>query len=483
MGIHAVVGCDYRHTNYAGCMKFLRLPLVPLAALGVLIVRMLGKVGVNIRFGGFVSNRLGHLCGNTNVYLSERAAGLHPNLHLWTHYGPICNTQMAKMIARVMPVDPTRFTVLMVLINKMFKGWQKHDTCSITWDRDPQNLNEKFPPHFSFTEAEEARGRHDTASLGIPLGHKWVCLIVRDAVYLPSLSYHSYRNSDIDTYADAALLLARLGYYVVRMGAKVEKPFSAKHPRIIDYATSDKRSDFLDIYLAAKCAFCITTSTGLDAVCEAFKRPMCFVNFAPLEHLRTYIPNSLAIWKHYLKATLVPVKGRLVNGAWEAYTDTGKEISHGGVAWLADDDLTEHDWKRMSIAEIAASGAGKFMRADEFTLAGIKLQDNTSQEIVDVVQEMAELVGGVSLPNHQEQFWEDFPRSLDSTYGYPLHGEIRMRIGSKFLRSYDAERKEDIGSDTGEGRVKARTVQEHHALSRKATDSVDDGTGGSVEVS
>ena len=377
-------------------MKLLRALLVPFAALGVLIVRLLGKAGINIRFGGFVSNRIGHLCGNTNVYLSERAAGLHPNLHLWTHYGPIANKQMAKMIARVLPVDPTRFTVLMVLINKMFKGWEKHDTCSITWDRDPANLNERFQPHFTFTPEEEARGRHDTASLGIPLGHKWICLIVRDGAYLPGLPYHSYRDSDIDTYADAALLLARLGYYVVRMGAKVEKPFSVKHPRIIDYATSDKRSDFLSIYLAARCTFAVTTSTGIDAVCEAFKRPMCFVNFAPLEHLRTYIPKSLAIWKHH-----------------------------------------EKDDKRMSIEEIHKAGAGQFMRADEFERAGIKLIDNTPQEIADAVQEMAEMVGGMSMPNHQEKFWADWPRSLDSVYGYPLHGEIRMRIGRKFLAQYE----------------------------------------------
>jgi len=404
-------------------MKFLRALLVPFAAIGVLIVRLLGKVGVNIRFGGFVSNRIGHLCGNTNVYLSERAAGLHPNYHLWTHYGPICNKQFAKMIGRALPIDPTRVTVLMVLINKMFKGWERHDTCSITWDRDPYNLNEKCPPHFSFTDAEEARGRHDTASLGIPLGHKWVCLIVRDSAYLPGLPYHRYRDSDIDTYADAALLLARLGYYVVRMGAKVEKPFTVKHPRIIDYATGGKRTDFLDIYLAAKCAFCITTSTGLDAICEAFKRPMCFVNFAPIEYLRTYIPQSIAIWKHH-----------------------------------------EKDGKRMSVEEIHKSGAGQFHQAQEFENADIRLVDNTPQEIADAAHEMAEIVGGISVPARQDEFWRDWPRSLDSTYGYPLHGEIRMRIGTKFLGAYNAERKEDSSCDSSARRIKAGAVQEHHTI-------------------
>ena len=71
-----------------------------------------------------------------------------------------------------------------------------------------------------------------------------VCLNVRDAAYNSFVNekfgYHSTkwtnRNSDIDTYCDAAEFLATNGYTVFRMGAKVERSFASQNPKIIDYA-------------------------------------------------------------------------------------------------------------------------------------------------------------------------------------------------------------------------------------------------------
>ena len=83
---------------------------------------------------------------------------------------------------------------------------------------------------------------------------KFVCLIVRDSAYLPTINnknkweYHNFRDSDIDTYEKAALALAEKGYWVFRMGKVVRKPFKADHPNILDYANSNYRSDFLDIW-------------------------------------------------------------------------------------------------------------------------------------------------------------------------------------------------------------------------------------------
>ena len=45
-----------------------------------------------------------------------------------------------------------------------------------------------------------------------------------------------------------------MGYYVIRMGVKASKPLKSSNPKIIDYANSKIRNDFLDIYLGAKCS-------------------------------------------------------------------------------------------------------------------------------------------------------------------------------------------------------------------------------------
>ena len=368
-------------------MKFLRLLLVPFAAIVVLAARL----GLPIRFGMIVSNRIGHMAGNMECYLCEREAGISKGWDFWFHNGEPADWQLAKMLARVVRIDPTPFTRICALVNQLFNGWEKHAIDTVQVDRDILNLYEKYPPHLSFTPDEIAHGERELERMGIPAGAKWVCLIVRDSGYLPQLSYHSYRDSDIDTYAQAALALAERGYYVVRMGAKVLKPLDVKHPRVIDYATNG-HDDFMDIYLGAYCSFALSNGCGIDAVPVIFRRPVCYVNYVPVEYLQTYHRGSLAIWKHHYK-----------------------------------------DGKRMSVAAIVASGAGLFDRAQQYADAGITLVENTSEEIRDVALEMLE-----PMDDHvwQSEFWDQYPRSVNPHNNIPLHGEVRLRIGAKFLEGY-----------------------------------------------
>ena len=61
-----------------------------------------------------------------------------------------------------------------------------------------------------------------------------------------------------EQFQQVAIALAEKGYWVFRMGKAVEDVFNVEHPRVIDYAQSNERSDFLDIWLMANCYFCIT---------------------------------------------------------------------------------------------------------------------------------------------------------------------------------------------------------------------------------
>lgn len=378
--------------------KLLRLTLVPFAILCVIILRLLKG---RIRIGVMQTNRIGHLVGNIEVHLCERDAGFRKGVDIWCAPGKVCNKQLLKMWSRVLHLDPTCFTEIVWKVNRLFNGWQIAEIASGNLDRDVLNLYEKYPPHLKFTEAEELLGIKELIELGIPPGSKWVCLIVRDSTYLPHLPYHAHRDSDIDTYTEAVRMLSNRGYYVIRMGAKVAKAMPFTNSKIIDYATNGMRSDFMDIYLLAKCEFAFTNGNGLDSVTSAFRRPICYVNFAPLEYLSTWNP-AIAIWKHHMK-----------------------------------------DGKRMTPAEIWASGAGQFMRAEEYIEAGITLVDNTPEELKTVAEEMAIYVAGFETIGStywdQQDFWRDFPRSISPYTRTPLHGEIRMRIGSEFLRGYACE--------------------------------------------
>ena len=368
-------------------MKLLRLLLVPFALLVVLASRL----GLPIRFGMVWSNRLGHMAGNMECYLCERSAGLSRGWDFWYHAGEPASAQLNRMLRRVVRIDRTPFTRICALVNGLFPGAEAHRIETAQVDRDIHNLFERFPPHLSFTAREHQRGEDGLRALGIPAGAKWVYLIVRDDAKHPTLPYHSYRNTDIDSYEQAALALAERGYYVLRMGAKVAKPFKAKHPRILDFASMQPYDDFMAVYLGAHCAFCLSSGTGPDAIPVIFRRPVCYVNYVPLEYLQTYHRGSLAIWKHHMK-----------------------------------------DGKRMTPAEIYKSGAGHFMRAEEFADAGITLVDNTPEEITAAALEMAD---GLS-QDDQSAFWDAFPRSNSTYTKGPLHGKINMRIGAEFLKGY-----------------------------------------------
>ena len=132
-------------------------------------------------------------------------------------------------------------------------------------DCDVFNLIDKFAVHISFTSKEEFKGKEILKKNGIPENAKFVCMLVRDSAYLDrdkhfslrEWKYHNFRDGDIDNYVLAAEELARRGYYIFRMGVKVLKPLISSNPKIIDYANSEMRSDFMDIYLGAKCSFCI----------------------------------------------------------------------------------------------------------------------------------------------------------------------------------------------------------------------------------
>ena len=381
--------------------KLLRLSLVLPALLCVIGLRLLRG---SVRIGVLQANRIGHLAGNVEVHLCESDAGMHKGMEIWFAPGEVCNAHLLKMWSRVITIDRTGFVEIIWKVNRLFNGWELVEIPSGNLDRDVNNLLEKYHPHLSFTDAEEECGQRELRRMGIPKDAKWICLIVRDSAYLPELSYHAYRDSDIDSYIDAAVYLADRGYYVVRMGAKMAKPLPFTSKRIIDYAdfsdstlNSNVRSDFMDIYLAAKCSFAISTSTGLDAVCSAFRCPICYVNFVPLEYLPTW-NRSLAIWKHHWK-----------------------------------------DGNRLAPKEIWESGAGQFMRADQYAEAGITLVDNTPGEIREIVEEMAETMKSLIShdPNRsQHGFWRTFPRSISPYTGQPLHGQIRMRIGHEFLKGY-----------------------------------------------
>ena len=163
------------------------------------------------------------------------------------------------------------------------------------------NLNalDQTKAHLQITEAEKRRANSELRGLGVDPDKPYVCLVVRDGGHYASLGEkesdgYSFLNFDISTFEQSALWLIEHGYQVVRMGAGSETPLSTSHPQLIDYANSQHRSEFLDIYIAATCSFAVSTQTGPDAVCLAFRQPVCYIDVSRFSQF--FFGTKLAWW-------------------------------------------------------------------------------------------------------------------------------------------------------------------------------------------
>lgn len=388
-----------------------KLPLYILAVPVVLVLRLI-RPWLLVRWGGLISARIGHFASNTEMYLCERDAGINVpkqrHVDLFYMERSICNQQLAIMWKRVLRVWPYWILARVSRVNCLIPGGAVHEIGNNTQGAlDMHNLLDRFPPHLEFTPEEEARGEAGVRAMGIPQSAQFVCLIVRDSAYLNAQlprewSYHNYRDSDIQKYIMAVEELADRGYFVIRMGAKVREAIKSTHPKVIDYATNGMRSDFMDIYLGAKCEFCISTGLGFDEIPATLRRPIVFVNHVPFGYLHTSRKEFILL--------------------------TRKHIS-------------KEEGRILTMREIFNRDVGFCMRTSDYASKGIELIENTPEEIRDVVMEMAERLNGTWQPHEddealQRRFWEIFPTdAVDASRGHPLHGEIRARFGAHFLRN------------------------------------------------
>jgi len=362
---------------------------------------------------------IGQLAANTELYLCERDASINiPKRKRYIDFfylehvfyarsKRICNKKLLSMWKRSIYIFPELILAPVRRINRFLPGWEVHEIGKNTqYDRDVHNLFMHYPSHLEFTPEEEKRGVMELKNLGIPEGKSFVCLLVRDSAYLEknirtSNSSYRYRDSDIDNYILAVEELVRRGYFVIRMGVIVNKPLKVDHPQVIDYAWKGLRSEFMDIYLGAKCEFSISTSAGWDTIPYVFRRPIVFTNMVPLNYFCTFEKKTLIISKKYR------------------------------------DSKTHRD---LTLKEIFNRGFGSLLSTSDYVDKKIELIENTPEEIRDIVVEMIERLYGSWQETEEDKklqdlFWNIFPVKAVGSNNRQLHGKILSRFGANYLRN------------------------------------------------
>ncbi len=141
-------------------------------------------------------------------------------------------------------------------------------------------LDQKSP--FTLRDEHHEQGVKALKQLGLPEGAWYVTVHVREGGYYNEKSKNrlqNWRNADIATYTEAFKKITDTGGWVFRMGDPTMAPVE-EMDRVIDYAHHSIRSDWMDVFLAATCKFCIGTASGFHRLPQMFNVPVIQSNSA-----------------------------------------------------------------------------------------------------------------------------------------------------------------------------------------------------------
>ena len=160
----------------------------------------------------------------------------------------------------------------------------------------------------------------------------------------------------------------------------------------------------MDIYLSAKCNFFISPGSGLDGVSTIFRRPIAYIGHVPFGNFARKNNNN--------KETLVLTKHH----------------------------INKKNQKELTISEIFSLNVGFVDRAEKYELNDVELEENSPEEIRDLVIEMDERLSGRWKDTNedlllQKKFWSIFEDRIKRlNLKKSIHKKIKLRYGAKFLR-------------------------------------------------
>jgi len=378
--------------------KIVQLLLVGPAAVFVVCIRILRPVFM-IRLGVVSSQRIGHLSSELDAYFWEVRHGLSAKLtgDIWFPFGPVSNKFLLDQWRNHLRIWPASFFSIVHRLNRIIPGGSVHEIPKTSWLSLVSFHTSKGDSEVKLTKSHCDEGIELKMSIGIPPNARYICILGRDPEYLKEhlgldLVHHACRNVDISTYSDAALALANMGYYVLRMGSKVRDPLVVDHHAVIDYANSPLRCDFLDIYLSATCEFFVSVGSGLDSVATLFRRPIVVTNYLPItplvRHYDFVLPKTL-VWK-----------------------DSGMELSIG--------EMIQHS----------------LFHDNDYKDRGITVIDNSPDQLRDAIMDFEARFRGPKvdpeLDSQSNSFWEIFTREYVSDW-LPDVDTMRPPIARSFL--------------------------------------------------
>ncbi|MEI6703050.1 MAG: TIGR04372 family glycosyltransferase [Deltaproteobacteria bacterium] len=259
-------------------------------------------------FGVMHSYRLGHACVNTELLLRLIQLGRLNKEDKYILIGSEnpANKQIIDMYKRHISIieNSELSSFLRKYVGAFSTSEHWIDTLPLLVGNEYEEFNATNKT-IGFTEEEEIKGTLELEKMGITDNDWFVCIFARDSEYLKvhtpgaDWTYHDYRDMDVNTYSKAIDFIIDKGGYVVRMGHIVNQKLNYSHKKMVHYGGSDMRTDFMDVYLSAKCRFYIGSPSGAcEIAASSFEVPLLLVNAAPVGYKpitkkALYIPQKI----------------------------------------------------------------------------------------------------------------------------------------------------------------------------------------------
>jgi putative glycosyltransferase (TIGR04372 family) len=249
------------------------LLLVVPALVTAILLRVLRPV-VTIRFRNMPADEIGPLTVVSQHYLRIKDTQQKKRqLDFWylKDSVKVSNDYMLNFVKSLIKIHRSRFIELVAAISEKLPGAQHYQIESEIRITLLEGVGKKLklPQKDCDSSSEYVK------KIGIDPQKEFIALMVRDGAYKSDIVQANtqlrtdkeiYRNQDINDYLQVAEKFASMNVQIVRMGAKVERPFTSNSPLIIDYASTGMRTEAADIYLASECAMCISTNLGFDHI-------------------------------------------------------------------------------------------------------------------------------------------------------------------------------------------------------------------------
>jgi putative glycosyltransferase (TIGR04372 family) len=293
----------------------------------------------------------GHLALEPEKVLSNlatqppRSLGEPKRILIWSFGKPKdrVNRTLVKMWQRELLVLPSAIVDAMHRTSKWLPNFQMK---VMQFDKLHENdhVLDGCNSHLKFTASEIQVGEKYLRDVGIKPGSPFVCLIVREAAWAPPTtgpsSSGTMRSRSFEDFLLAAEAIADLGVAVIKLGAT--GTFQTTGTKIIDYANSKDKCEFLDVYLPANARCVISTMSGPDAVALACRVPVLYVDIA--QYSLCFAGTRLVTW----------VPARLIS---------------------------QKLGRAMTLSEVFESGAGRFLGATAFEQAGVRIEQSSPEQI------------------------------------------------------------------------------------------------------